>query len=118
LFSYQALQYQFEKLADLELAGIDTHVVFNQFEKPLTENQDSYRNQITNLFLENEKFKPFINPCRLSRSSAFRKYVNKRNYRLDARPETINAFEEAKRLIKSVLGIDIKEGLSWRNSEC
>jgi chromosome partitioning protein len=110
LFSYQALQYQFEKLRDLELSTLDTHIIFNQFEKPLTENQSAYRNQITNLFLENEVFKPFINPCRISRSSVFRKYVNKRNYRLDSRAETKNAYEEVKSLIKSVLDIDVKEG--------
>ncbi|GMO45672.1 MAG: hypothetical protein Ta2G_00630 [Termitinemataceae bacterium] len=34
IFSYQALQYQFQKLADLELDNLDTHVIFNQFEKP------------------------------------------------------------------------------------
>jgi chromosome partitioning protein len=47
IFSYQALQYQFDKLADLEFDNLDTHIVFNQFEKPLTDNQGAYRNQIT-----------------------------------------------------------------------
>jgi chromosome partitioning protein len=75
LFSYQALKYQFEKLADLEL-DIDAHIVFNQFEKPLNDNQGTYRNQITNLFLEDEVFKPFISPYRISRSSVYRKYSN------------------------------------------
>jgi chromosome partitioning protein len=111
LFSYQALQYQFEKLADLELSHIDTHIVFNQFEKPLTDNQSAYRNQITNLFLENETFKPFINPNRVSRSSVFRKYINKRNYRIDGKPEPRNAYGEMKALIQSVLGIDIGEAI-------
>jgi len=118
LFCYQALQYQFEKLADLELASLDTHVVFNQFEKPLTTNQSAYRNQITNLFLENEAFKPFINPNRISRSSAFRKFVNKRNYRIDSKPEAQNAYEEVKNFIESVLDISIKEDLQWQNLKC
>jgi chromosome partitioning protein len=109
LFSYQALRYQFEKLADLELAHLDTHIVFNQFEKPLTDNQSAYRNQITNLFLEDETFKPFINPNRISRSSAFRKYINKRNYRIDDKAETQKAFGEIKALLLSVLGIDTGE---------
>jgi chromosome partitioning protein len=34
VFSYQALRYQFDKLADLELDDLDTHIIFNQFEKP------------------------------------------------------------------------------------
>jgi len=111
LFSYQALRYQFDKLADLELSSLDTHIIFNQFEKPLTLNQDAYRNQITNLFLEDETFKPFINPNRISRSSTYRKYINKQNYRIDGRNETFKAHEEIKNLIQSVLGIEIKEGL-------
>jgi chromosome partitioning protein len=111
LFSYQALQYQFEKLADLELSHLDTHIVFNQFEKPLTENQNAYRNMITNLFLENETFKPFINPNRISRSSTYRKYINRRNYRIDGRGETLKAYEEVRNLIHSVLGIKIKGGI-------
>jgi chromosome partitioning protein len=111
IFSYQALKYQFEKLADLELDGLDTHIIFNLFEKPLTENPSAYRNQITNLFLDDETFKPFINPNRLSRSSVFRKYVNKRNYRIDGKPETQKGYEEIKNLIQSILGIEIKEAV-------
>jgi chromosome partitioning protein len=111
VFSYQALRYQFEKLADLELDDLDTHIIFNQFERPMTDNQSAYRNQITNLFLDNETFKPFINPNHLSRSSAFRKYINKRNYRLDEKAETEKVYEEIKKLIKSILDIDIQEAL-------
>jgi len=111
LFSYQALRYQFDKLADLELSSLDTHIIFNQFERPLTENQNAYRNQITNLFLEDETFKPFINPNRISRFSAYRKYINKRNYRIKEKGGTSKAHEEIKSLIQSVLGITIKEGL-------
>jgi chromosome partitioning protein len=111
IFSYQALKYQFEKLADLELEHLDTHIIFNQFEKPLTNNQRAYRNQITNLFLEDETFKPFINPNRLSRSSVFRKYINRRNYRIDGKPETQKAYGEIKALIQNVLGITIGEAL-------
>jgi chromosome partitioning protein len=109
IFSYQALKYQFEKLADLELDDLDTHVIFNAFEKPLNDNQGTYRNQITNLFLEDETFKPFINPNRISRSSMFRKYINKQNYRLDSKAETQKGYEEVKSLIESVLGITIKD---------
>jgi chromosome partitioning protein len=108
IFSYQALKYQFEKLSDLELDGLDTHIIFNQFERPLTENLKAYRNQITSLFLDDEVLKPFINPNRLSRSSVFRKYINKRNYRIDGKPETRKGYGEIKSLIHSVLGIDIK----------
>jgi chromosome partitioning protein len=111
LFSFQALQYQFTKLTDLELSDLDIHIIFNQFEKPLTENQEAYRNQITNLFLEDEKFEAFINPNRISRLSTYRKYINRHNYRIDRRSETIKAHEEVKNLIQSILGISIKDGL-------
>jgi chromosome partitioning protein len=118
IFSYQALKYQFEKLADLELGDLDTHIVFNQFERPLTDNQSAYRNQITSLFLDDEMFKPFINPNRLSRSSVSRKYINRKNYRIDGKGETRKVYEEIKNLIQSVLGITIGEALSWQSSEC
>jgi chromosome partitioning protein len=111
LFSYQALIYQFEKLADLELENLDTHIILNQFEKPLTENQSTYRNQITNLFLEDKTFKPFVNPNYLSRSSVFRKYINKRNYRIDNRVETQKAYEEIKALVHSITDISITGAL-------
>jgi chromosome partitioning protein len=108
-FSYQALKYQLEKLADLELDNLDIHIILNQFEKPLTKNQDAYRNQITNLFLGDDMLKPFINQNRISRSSVFRKYINRRRYHFDSRAETRKAHEEIKNLIQSVLGIEIKE---------
>ena len=111
LFSYQALKYQFVKLSDLELSDLDLHIIFNQFEKPLTSNQHSYRNQITNLFLEDEALKPFINPNCLTRSSVYRKYINKRNFKIEKKGETLKVFEEIKNLIQSVLGIAIKGGL-------
>jgi chromosome partitioning protein len=111
IFSYQALKYQFEKLADLELDELDTHIIFNQFEKPLNGNQETYRNQITNMFLENETFKAFINPNHLSRSSVYRKYINKRNYRLSSKTETQKGFEEVQNLVQSILGVTIKEGI-------
>jgi chromosome partitioning protein len=109
MFSYQSLIYQYEKLAELELNNLDTHIIFNQFEKPLSENQSTYRNQITNLFLDNELFKPFINPNQISKSSVYRKYINKRNYRIDGRAETQKAYDEIKAFVQSVSGVTISE---------
>ncbi len=43
-----------------------------------------------------------------SKSSVLRKYINKRNYRIDGKPETAKAFEEIKNLIQNILGIEIK----------
>jgi len=111
LFSYQALIYQYDKLSELELNNLDTHIIFNQFEKPLSKNKDTYRNQITNLFLEDNALKPFINPNPISKSSVYKKYINKRNYRIDGRTETQKAYEEVKSLIQSVLSVSITEVL-------
>jgi chromosome partitioning protein len=111
IFSFQALKYQFEKLADLELDDLDTHIIFNQFERPLNDNQETYRNQITNMFLENEVFKPFINPNHISRSSVYRKYINKQNYRLSSKAETQNGYEEVQGLVQNILGVTIKEAI-------
>ena len=109
MFSYQALKYQFEKLADLELDKLDIHIIFNQFEKPLNDNQNTYRNQITNLFIADEVFSSFINKNYISRSSVFRKYINRRNYQIDSKTETRKGYEEIKNLIYSVLGIIVPE---------
>jgi chromosome partitioning protein len=111
IFSYQALKYQFEKLADLELDNFDTHIIFNQFEKPMTDNQGAYRNQITNMFLDDAVFAPFINLNRLSRSSVYRKYINRRNYQLTNKEETRKSLAEVKALVKSILDIEIQEAL-------
>ncbi|MDR3142467.1 MAG: ParA family protein [Tannerellaceae bacterium] len=108
-FSYHAVKYQFEKLFDLELDGLDTYIILNRFERPLTDNHEAYRHQITNLFLEDDVLKPFINPNHISRSSVFRKYINKRNYRIDSKAETQKAYGEIKALIQSILGIEVKE---------
>jgi hypothetical protein len=54
-------------------------------------------------------FSQYINPDRLSRNSAFRKYINMRNYDLDSKHEAKKAFEEVRALIYSVLGVIIKE---------
>ncbi|GHV75077.1 hypothetical protein AGMMS49940_23790 [Spirochaetia bacterium] len=74
-----------------------------RLEKPLNDNQETYRNQITNMFLDNEVFKPFINPNHLSRSSVYRKYINKRNYRLSSKTETQNGYEEVQNLVQNML---------------
>jgi chromosome partitioning protein len=111
MFSYQALSYQFSKLEDLELDSLDIQVVFNMFLAPMNDNEDTYRNQITNLFLKDEIFSHFINPNRLSRNSVFRKYINNRNYEINSRAETRKAFEEVKGLIHSVLGIIVQEAV-------
>lgn len=111
MFSYQALMYQFEKFSDLELSNLDTHIIFNQYEKPLSDNQNTYRNQITNLFLEEKLFKSFINSNCISKSSVFRKYINRKNYKIDERIETQKAYEEIKNLVQSILGISIGEAL-------
>jgi chromosome partitioning protein len=111
IFSFQALQYQLEKLTDLELDELDTHIIFNQFEKPLNDNQGTYRNQITNMFLENAAFRPFISPCRISRSSVYRKYINRRNYQLDDKAETQKCYAEIQALLRSILDIEIKEAI-------
>jgi chromosome partitioning protein len=111
IFSLQALRYQFEKLVDLELDSLDLHIIFNQFETPRNDNQETYRNQITNMFLKDEAFNAFINPCHISRSSVFRKYINKQNYQLGNKAETKKGYEEVKSLIKSVLNIKIKESI-------
>ncbi|MDR1895440.1 MAG: ParA family protein [Prevotellaceae bacterium] len=110
VFSYQALQYQFDKIADLELENLDVQVVFNGFENPMNDNKGTYRNQVTNMFLEDENLKPYINPNRISKSSFYRKYINLDNYRIEDKGGTQKCFGEVKALVNAILGIEIKEG--------
>jgi chromosome partitioning protein len=63
------------------------------------------------MFLDNEVFKPFINPNRISRSSVYRKYINKRNYRLDGKTETQKCYAEIQALMRSILSVEIKEAI-------
>jgi chromosome partitioning protein len=111
IFNYQSIKYQFGKLAELELDTLDIHMVFNQFDKPRTENRTVFSNQITDLFLEDTELKDFINPCFLSKSNIIKKYINNRDYHINGRLETEKQFSEIITLIKNLTGIIIKEEL-------
>jgi chromosome partitioning protein len=63
------------------------------------------------MLLEDEVFKPFINPNRISRSSVYRKYINRQNYRIDEKADTQKCFGEVKGLVQSVFGVTIEEAV-------
>jgi chromosome partitioning protein len=119
VFNYQSLKYLFEKLSDMEVAGgdapadsaLDIHIVFNQYQEPRTENKQAYGRQLQDLFTEDELFRPFINPCQLSRSALFRKYINDFSFRLNGRVETRKQYEEAKALIERLTGVEVGEAI-------
>jgi chromosome partitioning protein len=105
IFNYQSVKYLFEKLTDLELHSLDVFLVFSQYDRPRTENKNTFSNQITDLFLDDPLFKDFISPCRLSKSGSIRRYINSQGFHLNARLETVKPFEEMKNLIQSVTGV-------------
>jgi chromosome partitioning protein len=111
IFNYQSVKYLFDKIGDLELSDIDTFLIFNQYDKPRTDNKSVFSNQITDLFLEDPLFKNFISPCRLSKSNNIRKYINSQSFRITSRLETQKQYNEIKNLVQSVTGVTVKEEL-------
>jgi chromosome partitioning protein len=112
IYSYQALQYLFEQIADLDLGDddFDVQIVFSQFRKPQQgERDDSFKNELTNIFHKNELFKDSINPCRLSYSTNIQKYTNDKSFRINMRQETQKQHSEISALVKSITGITIPE---------
>ena len=111
VFNYQSVKYLFGKLSDLELNDLDIHVLFNQYEKPRTDNKGTYSNQIIDLFTGDETFKQFINPVRISKSNVIKKYINDRGYKINTRRETAKQYAELKDLLKSIAGITPEGGI-------
>lgn len=111
VFNYQSVKYLFGKLSDLELNDLDIHVLFNQYEKPRTDNKETYSNQIIDLFTGDETFKQFINPVRISKSNVIKKYINDRGYKINTRRETAKQYAELKDLLKSIAGITPEGGI-------
>ena len=111
VFNYQSVKYLFGKLAGLELNNLDIHVLFNQYEKPRTDNKGTYSNQIIDLFTGDETFKQFINPARISKSNVIKKYINDRGYKINTRRETAKQYAELKELLKSIAGITTEGGI-------
>ena len=106
VFNYQSVKYLFGKLADLELSGLDTHVVFNQYDKPRTDNKDTFTNQVIDLFRQDAGISPFIGTS-ISRSPVIKKYINDRGYRINERRETAKQYAEIKDFIAGTLSITL-----------
>jgi chromosome partitioning protein len=111
IFNYQSVKYLFSKLDDFELKDLDIYLIFNQYDKPRTENKNTFTNQITDLFLEDPLFRDFINPCHLSKSGNIKRYINNRGFHINARIETQKQYEEIKSLTQNLTGITVKEDL-------
>jgi len=109
VFNYQAVKYLFGKLADLELSALDTHIIFNQYEKPRTDNKDAFTNQVIELFRQDAEISPFIGTS-ISRSSVIKKYINDRGYRINERRETAKQYAEIKAFITGTLSINLNGG--------
>ncbi|MDR2534620.1 MAG: ParA family protein [Treponema sp.] len=108
IFDYQSVQYLFDKITELELVHLDIHVIFNQYEKPKTENKSTFSNQITDLFTEDERIKRFMNPHYLSKSNFIKKYINAKEFQITVRNETKKQYEEIRDLVQDITGITIE----------
>ena len=111
VFNLQSVKYLFRKLTDLDLNNLDIHILFNQYEKPRTDNKETYSNQIIDLFTRDETINGFINPVRISKSNVIKKYINDKGYRINTRRETAKQYAEMKDLLKSIAGITPEGGI-------
>jgi chromosome partitioning protein len=111
IFNYQSVKYLFGKLVELELSNLDINVIFNQYEKPKTENKETLSNQIIDIFTNDTQIKGFINPCFISKSNIIKKYINDRDYHITGRKETKKRYDEVKSLIQNITGIVIEGDL-------
>jgi len=104
VFNLQSVRYLFGKLADLELSDLDIQVMFNQYERPRSDNAGTFSNQVLSLFTKDKTIQPFISAFRLSKSGTVKKYINDRGYRINDRKETARANAEIKDLLKNITG--------------
>jgi cellulose biosynthesis protein BcsQ len=108
IFNYQSVQYLFDKLVELELSELDINIIFNQYEKPKTDNKETTSNQIIDIFKEDARLKNYICPCYISKSNIVKKYINDWAYRISTRKETKKQYEEITKLIKKITDASIK----------
>lgn len=106
VFNFQALKFLFEKLSDLDLANLEINVVFNQYDKPRTENLSTFTNQVVNLFRHDAGISPFIT-AQLTRSTPIKKYVNDDGYRINDRQETVRQYAEIKNYMAETLAVNL-----------
>jgi chromosome partitioning protein len=110
VFNFQSVKYLFGKLSDLELSDLDTHVVFNQYDKPRSDNKDIFSNQVIDLFRSDEAISPFICKTSIAKSSIIKKYINDRSYKINKRQETAKQFAEIKDFLYATLAITMNTG--------
>lgn len=107
MFNYQSLKYLFDKLTELALTTLDIHILFNQYEKPRTENKKTFSNQVIDLFQDDEQINSFICPKKISKSNVMKKYANKSSFKINIRKSTEKQFLEMQDLIKYILKIPL-----------
>lgn len=107
VFNHQSAKYLFEKLEELELSSLKKTIIFNQYERPRTDNKDAFSNQVTGLFSQDDTLGSFIGRAALSRSTVIRKYINDQHYRINGTGKKEKAFAEIKNFINSTLGITL-----------
>lgn len=110
IFNYQSVKYLFGKLADLELPELDVNIIFNQYEKPRSDNQETFTNQIIDIFKQDEDLKPFILDGVLSKSNNIKKYINDKSFQINEKKETEKQYSEIKSIMSKVLSINLNSG--------
>ncbi|GHT85584.1 chromosome partitioning protein ParA [Spirochaetia bacterium] len=108
IFNYQSVQYLFDKLEEIGLSELDVNIIFNQYEKPKTDNKETVSNQIIDIFKDDKRLKGYICPYYISKSNIIKKYINDWSYRISARKETKKQYEEITSLIQKITDTTIE----------
>lgn len=111
IFNYQSVKYLFSKIEDLDLFDLDVNIIFNQYDKPRTENKKTFSNQVIDLFLKDPILKNHITHAYISKSSNIKKYINDIFFNITNNKKTKKQHHEILTLLKSMLNLnlDIKE---------
>ena len=107
VFNYQSVKYLFNKLSDLELNNLDISVIYNQYEKPRTDNKDTFSNQVIDIFSNNSTINQFICKYYISKSNIIKKYINDKGYKISDRKETKKQYIEIIDLLNSILKLNL-----------
>lgn len=100
---YQSTKHHIETLLELNLSSLDVQMICNQYQKPRTDNKESYTNQIQELFKSDETLSHFLISPKLSRSRTIEKYIDSPGYSITDRLETRKQMEEITSIINTVL---------------
>jgi len=106
-FNHQSVRFLLRKLGDLDLSDLDAYVQINHFVKPRSDNKETFRNQVVDLFKSDPEIEPFLAGSIISESSVIERYINDRGFRINDRKETVKQYAEIRDFLTGTLSITL-----------